>query len=197
MYSRFSHSRNHPHSFAVGGFGLIELMVSISIVLLVTALVMSKHGSFNSSVLLRSQAYEIALAAREVQLNAVSASSANGDFRSLLGLHFDTANNDEYRIFKDADNDGFFDANEIFGRQSIIDSRFEIRAIRPIGDTLTGTALSVVFERPNFDARFFDSSGELSASSVEIDVARRGVSGTGPDVVRTLEVTATGQIAVQ
>lgn len=179
------------------GFGLIELMVSISIMLLIAATLLARQGSFNGAILLRSQAYEVALSAREIQLNAVSAISIQNNYRTLLGLHFDTSRDATYRVFRDIDNDGFHDANEEFGQQGTIDSRFELRAIRTIGDSYTGTGLSVVFERPNFDARFFDSAGEVNASSVEIDISKRDQTGTGNDIVRTIEVTSTGQITVQ
>jgi prepilin-type N-terminal cleavage/methylation domain-containing protein len=185
-----------PGNFKAG-FGLIELMVSIAVMAIVSSIILVKQNSFNGGVLLRSQTYEVALAAREVQLNAVSSVGVAGDFRTLQGLHFDTSANDGYRIFRDADNDGFFDTSESFGQQGSLDSRFEVRAIRTIGDTYSGSSLSIVFERPNFDARFFDSAGEVNASSVEIDIARRGVAGNTPDVVRTLEITSTGQIIVQ
>jgi len=181
------------------GFGLVELLVSISIITIVSGIVLSRHSAFNGAVLLRSQAYEIALTARELQLNAVSASGVSGQFRTVLGIHFDTATTTDglYRVFRDADNDGFYDTGEASGQQGKLDPRFEIKAIRAVGDTITGSAVSIVFERPNFDARFFDSSGEISASRIEIDVARRDTTGSTPDVVRTLEITATGQIAVQ
>ena len=182
-----------------GGFGLVELMVSISIMVIVSAIILGRQASFNGSVLLRSQAYEIALHVREIQLNAVSASSDGvGGFRSVLGLHFDTGtlNNGVYHVFRDADDDGYYDADEAFGLQGILDKRFEIREIRIMAAIpYTVPDLSVVFVRPNFDARFFDSSGELLVPSVEIDVGRRGFSGT--DSIRTVEITSTGQIAVQ
>jgi len=182
-----------------GGFGLVELMVSISIMVIVSSIILARQSSFNSAVLLRSQAYEIALQVREVQLNAVSASSnaSAGNFRSILGVHFDTDNNSQYKIFRDDGSNGFYDTGEEFGVQGIIDNRFEIREIRAVGDSISGTELSVIFVRPNFDARFFDVNGEVNASSIEIDIARRGITGTSTSVLRTLEITSTGQIAVQ
>lgn len=199
MFSIFLHSKkSSPGQVSQQvGFGLIELMVSVAVMAIVASIILVRQNSFNGGVLLRSQAYEVALSAREVQLNAVSAVGVAGDFRTLQGLHFDTGANDTYRIFRDADNDGFFDTNESLGQQGSLDDRFEIRTIRTIGDSYVGTGISVVFERPNFDARFFDNTGEINASSIEIDIARRGVSGSGPDVVRTLEITSTGQIIVQ
>ncbi|MCA9358723.1 prepilin-type N-terminal cleavage/methylation domain-containing protein [Candidatus Kaiserbacteria bacterium] len=180
------------------GFGLVELMVSISIMVIVASIIMTKQSAFNGSVLLRSQAYEVAFDLREVQLSAVSAAGNTGVFRSVLGVHFDTANAGHYAIFKDADADGFYDSGEEYGIQGALDSRFEVRSLRAVGAAITGNDVSVVFVRPNFDARFFDSSGtEINASSIEIDIARIGFTGTGPDVLRTVEVTSTGQIAVK
>lgn len=179
------------------GFGLVELMVSISIMAIVLAIVFVRQGSFNGAILLRGQAYEVAFNLREIQLNAVSADGNGGIFRSVLGLHFDTDFESRYKIFKDADGDAFYDTGEDYGLQGILDNRFEIRDVRVVGDTMTGTGISVVFVRPNFDARFFDSSGEVNASSVEIDVARRDSTGTDIGSLRTIEVTSTGQIAVQ
>lgn len=183
-----------------GGFGLIELMVSISVMVIVSSIILVRQNSFNGGVLLRSQAYEVALAAREVQLNAVSSVGVAGDFRTLQGLHFDTGATSDgiFRVFIDVDNDGFFDTTESVGPQGTLDERFEIRAIRTYGDSYSGSALSVTFERPNFDARFFDSAGEVYASRVEIDIARRNTAGTVcGDEYRTIEITNTGQIIVK
>ena len=186
------------------GFGLVELMVSISIMVIVSAIILARQDSFNSAVLLRSQAYEIALALREVQLSAVSASGDTGSFRTVYGVHFTSETspaadplNGYFQVFKDANNDGFLSTGEEFGPRGNLDKRFEVRAIR-IGGA-PSSELAVVFVRPNFDALFFDDAvgGAVSASTIEIDIARRGISGTGPDVVRTIEVTSTGQIAVK
>ncbi len=200
MSWRFLHSKTHRPA-EVSGFGMVELMVSISIMAIVTGVIIVRQSSFNSAVLLRNQAYEIALAMREVQLNAVSTIGFSGEFRTVLGVHFDTSNDDTYRIFRDGDGDRYYDGvSEEFGVQSLVDDRFEVRGIRTItnGVPTTRTALSVVFERPNFDARFFiGSSAEVNASSVEIDVSRRGITGDAITDVRTIEITSTGQIAVQ
>lgn len=189
---------------SAGGFSLVELMISITIMVIVISIVFTRQGAFNGAVILRGQAYEAALTVREVQLNAVSAIGDAGTFRSVYGVHFDSAsaNNGRYRIFKDsstgANANGFYNNGEEYGQQSFLDGRFEVRAVRPIGDTMRPTGgLSIVFVRPNFDARFFDSAGEVDASSVEVDIARKGSTGSGPGAIRTLEVTATGQISVK
>lgn len=204
MFSRFSAQFNTHTPRYEAAFGLIELMVSISIMLLVAAVVLARQDSFNGAVLLRGQAYEVALTAREVQLNSVSAISIAGNYRTLLGLHFNTNSDTIVQIFRDtsppaANANGFYNSGEEFGKPLIIDSRFEVRGIRTVsGASETDVSnISVVFERPNFDARFFVSSGEVAASAVEIDISKRDQTGTTQDIVRTVEITSTGQITVQ
>ena len=192
----------HQAVLTQAGFGLVELLISISIMVIVSGVVLVQQSAFNSAILLRSQSYEVALDIREVQLNAVSAVTSDGStagFRNVLGVHFDdtTGSNQQYTIFRDSNNDSYFDSGEAFGEQGIMDPRFEIRDIRGIGGD---NQVSVVFERPNFDARFFIADGlgvvtEVGASSIEIDVAR--VECVLASCIRTVEVTATGQISVQ
>lgn len=187
---------------SMAGFGLIELMVSIGIVVLVMGVIVSRHSSYNGAVLLRSQAYSIALQSREIQLSAVSAlGTGSTNYRSVLGLHFNTATPSFYKNFRDADGDNFFDLGEEFGKINNIDSRFEIGEIRLVGSAVTPSAISVVFERPNFDAKFFTSSGveAVNVTSVEIDIRRKGAdaSSVGVGDVRTVVITKTGQITVK
>jgi prepilin-type N-terminal cleavage/methylation domain-containing protein len=205
MFSRFLQFKGMflPHT-ARSGFGMIELMVSIAIVTIVMAVVLARQSSFNDAVLLRGQAYDIALSMREVQLKAVSAIDSTGtggdNFRTVLGVHFDESTSGTYRIFQDKDSDNFYDCTsptapscEEFGLQNKLDTRFQVTDIRttPAG-AMSGTDLSIVFQRPNFDARFFDASNaEVFASMVEIDV-ENPVTGE----IRTIEITPTGQIAV-
>lgn len=185
------------------GFGLVELMVSISIVVLVMSVVMTNQGSSNSAVLLRSQAYEVALGLREVQLGAVSAMGQTTGFRNVYGMYFNTAadSNGFFYTFLDAGSPGnyFYDAAEQLGKRNNLDKRFEISAIRLVNGT-TGVEtsesdISVLFKRPNFDALFYTAAGvaaDPAISAVEIDVRLRGSTN-----VRTVEVSRTGQIAVQ
>lgn len=192
-YSRFMFRREQPAA-SMQGFGLVELLVSISVMVIVSSIILARQDAFNSAVLLRSQAYEVALQLREVQLNAVSAiSDGSGDFRSLIGVYFDTDDAQTYRIFRDVDGDGY-DVSEEFGLQGFLDSRFAVVSlIDEAGDDLPGTGLSVVFERPNFDARFFDESGTeldtVNAVQIELQVIASGET-------RSVEVTRAGQITV-
>lgn len=198
------HHNDCKKNLITKGFALVELLVSISILVLVVGTVMTKHGAFNSAVLLRSQAYEVALQARDTQLFAVSIMSDAGDYRNRYGLHFDTNNNTGYKIFRDNNRNSYFSNSEEFGKQGNLDARFVISDIRWVhtnGSETNISNISVLFERPNFDAKFFGApapGGELSdAASVEIDVRIKGTSGNSTSEVRTVEITRTGQISVQ
>lgn len=182
------------HSKAIRGFGLIELMVSISIMMLVAGIILIHQNSFNGAVLLESQAYEIGLAIREVQQSAVSASTNQGGNREMLGVYFDTNRNTTYRIFRDDENNGSYEAAEEYGQQNSLDSRFEIKGINVCSSSCSSqTAVSVMFERPNFDAKFYVGNTQTSASYVEVQIGTKDNSAA----IKTVIVTATGQITIQ
>lgn len=201
MSSPFLHSKTGDHQ---AGFGLIELMVSISIMVIIMGVVLIRQDSFNGAVLLRGEAYEIALAVRSIQQSAVSASGRSttvggtvDEFRTVLGAHFTTAEPNRYAIFQDDDGDNYFDTGEELGQQGTIDPRFFVSAIRR-GNGTPETAVSVVFERPNFDARFFDAANsEMNTTTLEIDIARVGGDQSGLSEVRTITITRAGQITVE
>lgn len=199
----FSHSLVSPKNKRTNrtlGFSLVELLVSIGIVVLVLSIVVARQQSFNSSVLLRGQAYEIALAMREVQLGAVSAvGDGGGDFRATQGIYFSIFDNQEYKVFRDANNNQFYNSGEEIGFSGTLDPRFEIQSIEPGS---VGEEISIVFKRPNFDAVFVrNGAGRansiLNETSVLITVAVKNSAGNvcGQDI-RQIEVRSTGQISV-
>lgn len=78
--------RSRKHTAA---FTLIELIVSISIFAIMTALVVVKYGSFNNSVLLTNAAYDVALAIRTAQTYGLSVRSTDGGILpTAYGIHF-------------------------------------------------------------------------------------------------------------
>jgi len=192
---------------ATAGFSMIELLVSIGIIVLVLTITLTRQSSFNSAVLLRSEAFDMALAIREVQLSAVSAvnidtSAGSGEFRSTLGVYVNTTDRNEYRLFRDSasgseDNDRY-DPGEEFGVSGSIDPRFEIGTIEVVGAT-DPSQLSIVFQRPNYDAEFSNASGPLStATAARIQLRLKGsAAGNCGDQWRIIEITTAGQIAVE
>jgi Tfp pilus assembly protein FimT len=183
-----------------GGFGLVELMVSIGIITLVISIVIVRNDAYNASILLKSEAFEVALQIRETQMLAVSAIGQGVEFRNQHGLAFTTGRNYyETFTFKDTNGNNIIDTSEKTSHRVNLGPRFQIDQIRLIsGSVTTPTPLSILFERPNFDAKFYSgSSFNSSAEKVEIDVRRVGTTGDGLGKVRTVEVLRTGQVSVQ
>jgi prepilin-type N-terminal cleavage/methylation domain-containing protein len=186
------------------GFSMIELMVSIAIIVLVLTVTLTRQSSFNSAVLLRSEAFNIALAIREIQLGAVSAESdGSGEFRALQGVYFDIRATDgnprQYILFRDRDNDSFYDSNEALGIQGSIDPRFGITQMQLVGVAGSQDRLSIVFERPNFDAIFNQNNSSVSTAATAARI-RLGLVGATTDNCgddyRDIEITSAGQISV-
>ena len=181
------------------GFTLIELMVSISIISMVSAVILVRNNSFNGAVLLRNQSYELAFALRQAQLMAVSGGeSATRQY----GVYISKLKPGEYIIFRDdsnvGSNAGRYDAGDVpVGLTGRLDRRFAIRDItNKAGVSQTTDGFSFTFIRPNFDGLFkSDSSGYLSGP-MYIDVGVVGKSGTDSGSVRRVEVTSTGQVSV-
>lgn len=186
------------------GFGLVELMVSISLVVLVTSVILARHDSYNGAVLLRSQAYDVALKLREVQMEAVSVVAQEGDYRAPLGACFSTQWPNRYYVFIDTNGNGACDlATEQVGQQGNIDPRFQINSlglVTTLSESTPANNVSILFERPNFDAKFFvNGTPQNNVEAVEIGIFRVGASQQSTNVsdLRVMEVSRTGQILVR
>ena len=205
------------------GFTLIELLTVLTIVVIITALLLLRQSQFNSSTLLRSLAYNIALSMRQAQVygttvfgssTPLSANctagvySAGSCFAPAYGLYFSGGTPTSYTLFGDANGNGRYDAGE--GIQTFtIRSGYSITrfcAGRIVGGTQdcwqsttpTIQNMSVVFKRPNPDACVStDTNPTVCAAGVSAIYASSSVrvtSQTGD--VRTVVVTQPGQIAV-
>lgn len=190
-----------------GGFGLVELMVSIGIMVLVMSVVIVNHNSFSRGSLLRSQAYEIALRLREVQLLAVSTrvSDDADPERVRYGAHFSALTGSRFQIFaipESVDADEYDD--HLIGAPGILDSRFTITQVTRVNSSgaesplPTGEGVVIVFNRPNFDAEFFDPANVSSSKYDSINEVRLYVDSVrNPGSPRKVIVTKAGQISVQ
>jgi type II secretory pathway pseudopilin PulG len=190
---------------------LVELIVSIGIVVLVLSIVVVQQQSFNSAVILRSQAYEIALDIRQTQLAAISAlntdTGGTASFRTNLGIEFsDIAGgnaNQQYTIFVDENDDGMRSLADTILTRGLIDTRFAVlNFVQSDGTAVSGSPnnnLAISFERPNYDAIFTLDGTTLTPSSggVKIRVGPIGAAASDPcPTVREIEITTTGQIGV-
>jgi prepilin-type N-terminal cleavage/methylation domain-containing protein len=190
-------------TIAQRGFTIVELMVTITIVVLVTGLIMVQYSSFNNSILLKSQAYLTAFDLREAQALAVSIKGRSSEFREEYGIFFDIATPGEYLLFQDNASFGVhspahFDVGEEVGQPYRVDPRFMITdlcvttTVKTCHSTGgTPSTLAVSFERPDFDANFY-VQGVTNIQSADI------VIGTAEGTVeRTVTIYQTGQISIR
>lgn len=209
--------RSFPGMYAkpAAGFGLVELLVSISIMILVTTVVLANHSTFTSSSLLRTQAYDVALRVREVQMAAVSSQSGTGNnFRAVNGIQFSvgalsaTAPVDKgrYRAFTttaDIANSSWTSSIAQLGAVGVLDSRFEFGPITTVasdGTVMNHTVgLYITFVRPNFDARYFRGGNgvELSANTVAARIGIRPRGSNADPAPRYVVISRNGQVTVE
>lgn len=182
--------KNTQHN---SGFTLIELLVTVSIIVLVTGLALSRYSSFNSTVLLNSEAHEVALDVRRAQSYGLSASGLGGSFRDPYGVYFNLNRPGRYIFFQDSDRDGRYDTSEQLEVVKI-DPRYELAELCTESSCNTGSgAVSVLFQRPNFLANFWSSfDGSVSELSIRLSEAD-----SGSPKSKVIKIESTGYIDIQ
>ncbi len=163
------------------GFTLIELLVVGAIIIIVTSLFLVRQSSFDSSTVLRSLAYSVALSMRQAQVYGISvsgvgtaqASCPNGSYANgtcyapAYGLYFTASPNTIYILFADFNNNGRYDTGEDV-QAFTLNNAYKVSEICAIKSAQLGSTkhcsgthdtsgnpistLSVIFRRPNPDA---------------------------------------------
>jgi prepilin-type N-terminal cleavage/methylation domain-containing protein len=196
------------------GFTVIELLVTLAIVVLVTGIVMIRYSSFNSSVLLTSQAYITGFDVRETQSLAISVRGNSNQFREEYGMYFDINTPTSYLLFQDNNDNGNqspvrYQSGEEIGAPYKVDPRFKImnlcvsnssgRTCRTQDASTSGTestnssltTIALAFRRPDFDAELY-SPAVSNLTSVEIHFGNDNITN-----VKKVIVYSSGQISVE
>lgn len=166
------------------GFTLIELLVVSLIIVLITAFVLFRQQGFNSSTLLRSLSYSVALSVRQAQVYGVSvreSGAGTGKFAQGYGVLFSNngcslGNTSRYQLFADIEVPGVRTANGVMdsgeelpcftiGNGRGTDYKMSdfcahtILSNTTVCNSQSGaiTSLTVYFRRPNPDACFSTS----------------------------------------
>ena len=219
--------RQHPQTARRGqkGFTLIELLVVITIMSVITLVLLIQQNKFDSSTLLRSLAYNVALSVRQTQVYGTSvygASSTSGatSYAPAYGLYFSESSPQTYILFADTNGDGQYDSGDTVLQTFTLGNGYSITNICAEG-TNVGTGghvtrcstyppadiaisfLEVLFKRPDLDAQFLTLNGfgvplNQSSSNPNGDVYSSGyiVVGALDGTTRAVSVSTTGQIVV-
>lgn len=207
-YRSYCNSRRAHAGF--GGFTLVELLVVVALVIIISAVVLVRHTSFNSTTLLRSLSYSVALSMRQAQVYGTSVRGTTGAspvYAPGYGVYFSTAlgcangTGTCYILFADADGDNTYDTGEAVATQTLsrgfaISNFCAVTATPSATHCVSGgstaiSSLTVYFRRPNPEALFYTSGGSGYAYAY-IELTSAVSAGT----LRTVKVTSTGQIAV-
>ena len=203
------------------GFTLIELLVVIGIISVITFLLLVQQSKFDSSTVLRSLVYNMALSVRQTQVYGVSVSeSALGTaaFAHAFGLYFNpAASSNNYILFADSavgatPNDSRYEAGEETSTFKISPNYMlsEVCAIKNDGtkrcsgsDDSSGagtiSTLTILFKRPNPDAVIIglNSAGSLVGGDMVSQYTSAYVQVRATDgTKRGLHVYITGQVSV-
>lgn len=178
------------------GFSLIELLVSLAIAVLVVGGILLRFRSFDSIVVLKGTAYDVALTLREAQVKSVSAGGGEGaSFADYpVGVFFDTGEPNEYIAFYDVnDNSDYDSGTDTIIETYVIPDNYEISDICLDSDCTNPTSLTITYHRPEFDAVFVSDTGPSTASDAKILVS------VSTDATQYFTVVAgvTGYISVE
>lgn len=183
------------------GFTLVELLVSVSIFVFMTAFLVFKYGTFNHSVIVTNTAYDIALTIRNAQsygLNVKASKDTNPAtiFSHGFGAHFQKSAvaNGEFYFFSDLDNDGLLTPATEKITISTIKKGIIVDSILAScgGPEASYNSLDVVFVRPDPDA-IIRVNGSATPRCQTAKIIIKAPDGA----TKTIVVRSTGQIAIE
>lgn len=206
--SIFSHTLRSSGS--PRGFTLIELLAVTAIMTVITLVLLLRQTAFDSSTVLRSLTYNIALSVRQAQVYGVavvgsSTPSTTSVFASAYGIYYIRTVPTSYVLFADYDNNGLYDATTEKVKTFSIRTGYQISEActklssgvnRCTGsDDATGTrtisSVTILFKRPNPDAVI--KTNRTTETNVSAWFQIQSPAGA----TRSILITTPGQITVQ
>lgn len=209
-----------PPRDAPTGFSIIELLVSITIIVIVSGVVLVSHSRFGGSVLLTNLAYDVALSIRQAQVYGLAVrefdpSGPSATFETSYGVWFNKDNPTTYVLFADYDGDSLYNGTAActagdlecvtrftIGRGNTIAQFCGIVSTLPLlvqqcSGSGPGTIqyLNIIFDRPNPDAIVLSDLLPVPSEG-GYDGGARIVLRSPQGLQKTVLVGVTGQISV-
>ena len=192
------------------GFTLIELMVTITIMMIMTSVVLFNYNRFNETTLLSTFAYDLSLTIRQAQvygaggrdsatnqsrIDVNSISNANSGFKSGYGVHFDTTKTSFVMFLDGGISPGIHD-----GADTDLDTYLFQRGINILklcvpdgaGGETCGRSLDITFLRPDPEATI-----TINGVSTKYGTATIWLQSADTKISKSVVVNMTGQISVQ
>ena len=194
------------------GFTLIELIVSLGIFAIMTALVVAKYGNFNQTVLFTNLAYDTALVIRTAQTYGLSVrreGTGIGDFQHAYGVQVTTrssgSENKEIILYSDSNDSKKYEPSDT------VVSRYNIKRGAYISETCTLTSgtetcwessgpsasvnhnVNITFKRPDPNAVIYRGGNTTVPSASRLRIELTGTDGSTRNVI----VMSNGQISVE
>jgi prepilin-type N-terminal cleavage/methylation domain-containing protein len=220
----FSKLLSSQASKLVRGFSLIELIITVSIMLIVTSAVLFRQAKFSSDILITNMAYEVALSVREAAVLGLSSRQDSSGYRVGYGVHFEPASEsggspDSFINFVDvsnalvtdtvSDNDNVFDYFYTPNTADVVDKVINLtqgQRIKEYGARSSsnsawncgpsnGQTLNIAYVRPNPEAHITMGTNSTKNSDIYSEAKIIVESGLG-DKCRTVSVSVSGQISV-
>ncbi len=182
---------------------MFELMITISIMVIVAALVLANFPGFNRQVAVDRAAQEVSLALRSAQARALAVQKfvPTGQFPQGYGVFFTKTANTSYILFADLNENGLYTSEEkvdeiVLPKPIIITGLLAKEKTSPPG--ISYRELHIVYYRPDpvIVMRGVDAAGvsaDLGAGDVEIILG----SSDGSTGLRTVVAWTTGQVSAE
>ena len=185
-------------------------MTVLAIMTILTTVFLLQQKKFDSSTLLRSLAYSIALSVNQTQVYGTSVRQFNNSFTYSYGLYFNTDAN-HYWLFADVNGDKIYETtptDETVQKFTIAQGYVILRfcgiwsdgtdqscTTNSVGSGTTINSLTIYFKRPDPDAQF-SATNSSNVNNGETYCAVYVQVQSGSSDIRTVKVTTTGQIFV-
>jgi prepilin-type N-terminal cleavage/methylation domain-containing protein len=178
------------------GFTVVELIVTISILVIVTTLIFANYPKFRENISLKKTAQETALAVRQAQtygLGVREFQPGTGIFPGY-GVHFNITSSDSFILFADLDEDNVYD-----GVSENVES-FKIQT----GEKLSGLCANVKTSPPGtcgfntIDIIFFRPKPLVTIKADGSDFFDAEIKIISPrGQIKTIVILSSGQISVE
>jgi Tfp pilus assembly protein FimT len=197
---------SNQHSNLRQAFTLVELIVSVGIFAMMTALIVAKYGNFNQSVLLTNLAYDVALTIRTAQTYGLSVKNidpSTAEFSYAYGVYLSSVTssnkNKDIIFFVDRNPNGKYDANrnptELISTYAIKRGAVIKGVCASAGCTpITDSYIDITFKRPDPNAMIsLTDDNDLTTKITYAEITVKGTDGS----TRVITVRENGQITVK